>query len=230
MPSSYTLNQDFFKSWSSAMAYVLGYFAADGSMLINKRGSCFIEFTSTDRVLLERVQKATGSNHRISKRPIRHEKWKQSYRLQVGSKEWFGDLTALNFTQSKSHTLVFPAVPENYFGDFIRGYFDGDGCVYFNRVTFTKEKRVRWILMTLFTSGSKDFLDSLLRHLRIYGVRGGSLRKKERGYDLRFSHKDSLALYKLMYHTGLTTGLWLPRKQLLFEKALKTLYGNTFLE
>ncbi len=52
MPMHRTLNQDFFKTWSPEMAYVLGYFAADGSMIQNKRGGHFIEFTSTDAVLI----------------------------------------------------------------------------------------------------------------------------------------------------------------------------------
>lgn len=212
------------------MAYVLGYFSADGSMLRNKRGSCFIEFTSTDRILLELVCTASGSDHPITARPHRNLHWKTQYRLQIGSKEWFADLIRLGFTQGKSATLSFPEVPEAYLGDFIRGYFDGDGCVYFKRLKFSDRKEKRWILMSLFTSGSESFLTTLKGKLEPYGVRGGSLLNKARGFDLRFSHKDSLALYHLMYHTGLVTGFWLPRKQLLFQKALRTLYGSKFIE
>jgi len=62
------LDQDFFKKWSSEMSYVLGYFSADGAMLCNNRGAHYVEFTSTDRVLLEQVQKATDSTHKIKNR------------------------------------------------------------------------------------------------------------------------------------------------------------------
>lgn len=223
MPMSRTLNQDFFKKWSQEMAYVLGFFAADGSMLQNKRGSCFIEFTSTDNLLLEHIQKVCGSSHKISERPSRNNKWKQQYRLQIGSKEWFLDLTALGFTQHKSHTLMLPNIPDKYFGAFVRGYFDGDGCVYFKELEFADREKKRWILMTLFTSGSQDFLNELLVQLRPYGIQGGSLGKKERGMDLRFSHKDSLALYRLMYHTAPTSDLFLPRKREKLERAIKVL-------
>lgn len=128
MPIPCTLNQDFFKTWSSEMAYVLGFFAADGGMIQNQRGACFIEFTSTDRIVLEHVQRVTGSNHRISVRVRNNVKWKMSYRLQIGSKEWFSDLLRLGFTPNKSLILAFPDVPETCIGDFVRGYFDGDGC------------------------------------------------------------------------------------------------------
>jgi hypothetical protein len=55
---------------------------------------------------------------------------------------------------------------------------------------------------------------------------GGCIRKKKRGYDLSLSFRDSLALYRLMYNTGLDTGLYLPRKYTLFRKAIRTLYPN----
>jgi hypothetical protein len=42
MPIHKKVNQDFFKKWSPEMAYILGFFTADGSMAKNKRGAHFI--------------------------------------------------------------------------------------------------------------------------------------------------------------------------------------------
>lgn len=218
-----SLNRDFFKKWSPEMAYVLGYFAADGCMLRNKRGGYFIEFTSTDRILLERVQSVIGSNHRISIRLRENPKWKTAFRLQIGSKEWFEDLTALGFAANKSHTLAFPSVPEELLGNFVRGYFDGDGCVYFNKLKYHDRTYKRWILLTMFTSGSRGFLNSLLLRLRTHDVRGGNVLTKTRGFDIRFSHKDSLALYRLMYNTAQVSDLFLPRKREKLERAIQVL-------
>lgn len=208
------------------MAYVLGFFAADGSMLKNKRGGHFIEFNITDKVVLDFIRKAVSSSHKITKRPSRNLKWKAIYRIQIGSKEWFEDLSRLGLTQHKSNTLQFPEVPKRYIGDFVRGYFDGDGCVYFKKLKYADRKYKRWVALSLFTSGSNLFLESLWKVLKQHGVQGGSLKKKIRGFELVFSHKDSLALYTLMYHTALTTGLYLPRKYKLFTKAIKALYPN----
>lgn len=223
---SRNLNTDFFKKWTPEMAYVLGYFAADGSMLRNKRGGCFIEFTTTDRHMLRNLKRVTHAGQRIAERKIRNAKWKKQYRLQIGSKEWFNDLSKLGFTQAKSNTLRFPTMPSRYHGHFIRGYFDGDGCVYFKKLKFTDRRFKRSILMTLFTCGSKSFLASLWEILRQYGVIGGTIQQKRRGYELKFSHKDSVALYVLMYHTVLATDLYLPRKRKLLEKAIRILYPN----
>jgi intein-encoded DNA endonuclease-like protein len=225
MPAQKKLNHNFFKDWSPGMAYVLGYFAADGSMIKNKPGKYSVEFTSTDRILLSIVQRVTASQHRISKQE-RGGNTKPAYRIQIGSKEWVTDLESLGFSTRKSKTLSFPTIQKEYSGDFIRGYFDGDGCVYFKNLQFVGRKRKRWILMTLFTSGSSNFLESLHAHLLQEGVRGGSLKKKKRGFELVLSHKDSVALYKLMYHTISATGLYLPRKYILFKKALQTLYPS----
>lgn len=216
------LNQDFFKEWSPEMAYVLGFFAADGSMLLNNRGAHFIEFTITDRIVLEHIQRVTGSTHHIAERE-RGGNCKTAYRLQIGSKEWFEDLSRLGFTQNKSKRLPLPKIPKAYFGDFVRGYFDGDGCVYFNHLSFADRKKPRWILMTLFTSGCRPFLQSLWDGLKKHGICGGSIKNKARGFELAFSHKDSVALHRVMYHTGKNPELHLPRKRIKLENAIRDL-------
>lgn len=221
------LNQDFFKTWSPEMAYVLGFFAADGSMLQNSRGGHYIEFHTTDRILLNHIQKATQSDHKIAERPVRNVAWKPLYRLQIGSREWFSDLIELGFTQHKSNSLQFPAVPEDQLPHFVRGYFDGDGCVYFKQ-HFSKEKKKEiWVFTSLFTSGSRLFLEALHSHLKRQGISGGRIADKERGYELVFSRHDSLALYRFMYHTGQDPDLFLPRKREKLELAIEVLGLDT---
>lgn len=227
MSEKKALNQYFFKVWTPEMAYVLGFFAADGSMLINKRGGSYIEFNITDRIVLEHIQKVTNSSHKITTRngdKRGNPAWKQMYRLQIGSKEWFLDLLELGFTQHKSTTLHFPTVPLKHQGHFIRGYFDGDGCVYFKSHFAKDRNKERWVFQTLFTSGSREFLESLHLEIKRHGVKGGRIAIKSKGaYELVLSWMDSLALYRLMYHTDGVANLFLPRKREKFEKALQVL-------
>ena len=68
MPVFKDKNEDFFKKWSSEMAYVLGFFCADGSMITNKRGSHYLEYYITDKDLIFKIKKALGSNHKISEK------------------------------------------------------------------------------------------------------------------------------------------------------------------
>ena len=208
------------------MAYVLGFFAADGNMIRNKRGAHFISFKITDLCILEAMQKAMGSNHSIGTSNKVLEGQRAQYSLQLGSKKMFADLKKLDMTPVKSATLHLPAVPEKYVGHFVRGYFDGDGCVYFASLKFRARKNPKWVLQTIFTCGNKTFLAQLLTLLRRYGVRGGALRNKRRGYDLLLSQRDSLALYLLMYDTISAADIYLPRKYEKFRLAVETMYPN----
>lgn len=228
MPIQRSLNHEFFSQWNPDMAYVLGFFAADGSMLHNTRGACFIEFTITDLALLRDIRRTLESNHKITMR-TRTERTKPQYRLQIGSKKLFDDLRKIGFTQAKSKTMLLPPIPSLYFADFVRGYFDGDGCVYFKK-HFAKDRgKPRWVFNSRFTSGSKKFLMQL--HRRLAGItHKGAISTKMKGdvisgYELIFSHTDSLALFDFMYNND-SCRLYLKRKHRLFVKAVKTLYPS----
>ena len=90
------------------MAYVLGFFAADGTMIANNRGAHFIEFHVTDREILIKIRKVLRSNHKIAVRDRQNPKWKIGYRLQIGSNEMFSDLIKLGFVPNKSLVINFP--------------------------------------------------------------------------------------------------------------------------
>jgi len=99
--------------------------------------------------------------------------------------------------------------------------------VYLNRLSFADRKNPRWIVLTLFTSGSRSFLESLHLYFKKKGIKKGSISKKLRGYELKFSHADTLALYRLMYNTGQVSNLFLPRKREKLERAIHVLrLGN----
>jgi intein/homing endonuclease len=209
------------------MAYVLGFFAADGSMIQNKRGAHFIEFNITDLELLEDIKGALRSDHKISGRVRSGHNWKTLYRLQIGSKEMFRDLGRFGFSQDKSKKMRLPEIPNKYLGDFVRGYFDGDGCVYFGTHWARDRKKKRYVFSTRFTSGSKSFLEDLKRSLSEYVHSGFIVEKKRKsgelsGYELVFSNRDSFSLFELMYKNG-RAKLFLDRKYSIFNKAVNVL-------
>jgi len=147
------------------MAYVLGFFIADGCLTINPRNSHFIEFSSNDRDVLEKIKIVMESGHKIGCRKYNSSRLRDSYRLQIGSKEIFKDLVKLGFTVNKSKTVKLPKIPSKYFADFLRGYFDGDGCVsYSNYFRKQRNKYFKYIIV-MFTSGSEDFLVGLAKYI-----------------------------------------------------------------
>lgn len=215
------VNQDFFKKWTPEMAYVLGFFAADGYMTINNRGGRFWNIQITDKELLERIKEAVHSEHKIGVR-TRAGNENTIYRLQIGSKEMCKDLQKLGFNPRKTKSLAIPKVPRKYFSHFIRGYFDGDGNVW---VGFLNKKRITptRVLFAVFTSCSTEFLQALKQRLHAFGLEGGCLYQTKETYArLQFSIKDSLKLYELMYNRYAPIGaLFLERKKQVFEKYTK---------
>ena len=221
MPIFKKKNEDFFKKWSPEMAYILGFFTADGSMIKNKRGAHFIEFQITDRDLLIKIREALGSNHKITARK-RNKRWKTSYRLQVGSKEIFRDLIKLGITPNKSKSIGLPQVKPHYFSHFARGYFDGDGNVPISKYVSAETTAKKYTtILSGFVSGSKKFLKKLHIELKkLSNINGGILYFHDKGYRLSFSVKDSLALYHFLYKDT-KNDLFLLRKRKKFEKYFK---------
>jgi hypothetical protein len=73
-----------------------------------------------------------------------------------------------------------------------------------------------------FTSGSKLFLISLHENLKNMCMSGGFVIDKNGAYELAFSIKDSLALYRFMYN-NVPASIYMDRKYKKFNKALKAL-------
>jgi len=216
------VNKDFFKKWSPEMAYVLGFFAADGYMTLNKRGAHFWNIQITDKDILEGIKKAIQSEHKISVR-IRRQEEQIIYRLQIGSKEMCNDLLKLGFMPNKTESLAVPHVPKKYFPHFIRGYFDGDGNVWIGYV-HKKRKTMLRTIRTVFTSCSRIFLQSVREQLETFGVHKGVLSKgKGNYYRLTYSVNGSLKLSDFMYthKVPVPTGLFLERKRKKFREFIQ---------
>lgn len=193
----YFINQDYFKTWSRNMAYIFGFWCADGCIC---QGRIFdITLHKKDKYILKQIAKELQFEGNLYDYVDR-----QAARLNFSCVVIYNDLVALGGTENKSLILEFPEVPREYLADFIRGYFDGDGSVM--RI---KGGRIN----SAFTCGSKKFLDVLHQILREEaGVEGGSYDVSS--LSLRFGKKDSLKLRDFMYKDN--PELFLQRKKIKF--------------
>ena len=219
----YKFNKDFFKTWTPEMAYVLGFMYADGDIEDNRKSSRtqYTTFASTDKEILEAIKKVMNSSHNLNYRAAHNVTYKNGktyrskgiYRLRIGSKEMYEDLLKLGLTPRKSLTIEFPKnIPNQYLNHFIRGYFDGDGCVTIMRGRGKKDQPILKGIAIIFTSGSKIFLEELCK--RVHESSNFSIRNiysSSRAYSLKYPTSESVEFFKFLYGNK-KSDLFLKRK------------------
>ncbi|WP_342456714.1 LAGLIDADG family homing endonuclease [Bacillus methanolicus] len=84
----YKLNEDYFKTWSKNMAYILGFFIADGFISNDLQT---IGFAQKEKYILEQIRNELGSNQ-----PIFQNKQTGVYMLNLNSKIMKKDLMEID--------------------------------------------------------------------------------------------------------------------------------------
>ncbi|MBW3114520.1 endonuclease [Bacillus sp. MCCB 382] len=168
----YRVNEDYFKTWSNNMAYLLGFFAADG--YISSRNHTFC-FSQKDPDILEQIREELQSNHPLVMNNT------GVYTLIIGSKVMKYDLMNLHgMTSDKSNALQMPEIPEKYLSHFVRGYFDGDGNVTYEGYTVTFVGNSLAFLLSMKSvfdlRGFKTKLKLVRNHYRLFIVSRLSLK------------------------------------------------------
>lgn len=116
----YTVNENFFKSWSRESAWVYGWLITDGH--VNEK-SVDLTLQKSDSDVIDKVKAAlefSGNKYvRESKETLRiyNRKLAQSL-FDIGLP-----------TKSKTFNCTMPNIPSELMWDFIRGAFEGDGSV-----------------------------------------------------------------------------------------------------
>ena len=162
-------NAMFFKEWSPAMAWVLGYIYTDGNI---NRGR--VEIASMDRELLEKVRALITQHLSIKSARQSYDRNRRINRLRIQHKEMVDDLHKLGLEEEKSLVMVFPDVPENCMRHFIRGCWDGDGG-------FSDDGNRR--LSAHYTCGSEKFIKRIAVELFSAGIVRINLRSNSRETD-----------------------------------------------
>lgn len=127
----YTLNESFFeKIDSEEKAYVLGFTYADGNNKTQGSGLMFT-LSAEDAEILEKIKKALNSNAKIIITERMGYTLGNVAHIDFNSHKISKDLIDKGAPPNKTYKIVFPFfLSENLIPHFIRGYFDGDGCIW----------------------------------------------------------------------------------------------------
>jgi len=199
--------------WSPDFAYAIGLLTTDGSLSIDGR---HMNLTSKDRGLIEIFKTCLGLKNKIGRKMRKRGGEKRYFQLQFGDVYFYRFLLKLGLTPNKSKTLSEIYIPKQYFFDFLRGHFDGDG-------TFYSYWDPRWkssfMFYTVFTSASRSHILWLRRKIREQLSINGHITKdkKKTLYQLKYAKWESLKLLEKLY---VHSRVYLPRKYLKITKAL----------
>ncbi|MCD8500668.1 MAG: endonuclease [Bacillaceae bacterium] len=192
----YSLNENYFKTWSNNMAYILGFITADG---VIAKGQQVVSISQKEKAILEEIRKEVGSDQ-----PLYRNEHTGVYLLNLNCKVIKDALINIHgITPNKSFTVKFPKVPEEYLHHFIRGYFDGDGNIY-----------ERGFLVS-FVGGSYSFMNILLLLLRSKGF-DPILTSKDGYFRVYVSGRRTIQLFANWIYDN--KGLYLKRKYNRFQK------------
>lgn len=127
------VNEDYFKKWSSNMAYILGFIFADGGIVkVTYNGSSDkLGFgqNKKDIDILEKIKQEFSAEQTLSI-------GKKYVHFSIFSQVIVDDLKRLGVSYRKSFRKSrgkIPNIPQKYIRDFIRGIVDGDGSINFDK-------------------------------------------------------------------------------------------------
>eukprot|EP01084_Bolivina_argentea_P230574 388978_1 len=115
------------------MAYWLGFLFADGCVYgVGSTARINLNLKCTDYSHVEKFKEALQSSYRLALYTTNSSNCRATHSIYNSLLTM--DLIQLGCTPQKSLTLEWPKnIPEEYVHHFVRGYFDGDGCIHFRK-------------------------------------------------------------------------------------------------
>lgn len=126
----YTIDETYFNSIDTPdKAYILGLLYADGNA--NKKFSQItLKLQEKDKEILDKISLRLKTNkplHFYKKTQASHQ---NQYVLKITNKIIYQNLISFGIVPNKTFITKFPNISQELYSHFVRGYFDGDGCLH----------------------------------------------------------------------------------------------------
>lgn len=181
--------------WSADFAYAIGLLASDGCL----SGGRHIILVSKDIEQLQNFMKALNIAVPIGETKSGHND-NVSLRIQFSDVLFYQFLENIGLMSNKSKIIGKVKVPSQYFFDFLRGSFDGDGCTY---SYWDPRWKSSFMFYTTFVSASATHIswirDEIYKKLRVYGHLTGDGRRTV--FQLKYAKTDSEKVLNGMYYS-----------------------------
>lgn len=233
---SNTIQHNYFNEISTAeKAYIFGVYIADGYISISKNSSRFgISLNINDAELLIKIRNILSPLSKLYFKKARINaqgiKSNPMCELLISSKTICNKLSQYNCGKNKTNLLksIKNIIPKEYMFDFIRGYFDGDGCIVTNSVHkryLTKDgiSKIYNYTNISFSIISKDrlILEEVKEFLSTYISKVNLYQESRGNWLLTVNRKTEIKkLYSLLYYNN--SLLCLNRKYQKFKQIMET--------
>ncbi len=199
--------------WSANFAYAVGLIASDGCLSSDGR---HVTFVSKDLEQIKNFLSALDIDTKIGQ-TFSGYKRSLAYRVQLGDVLFCEHLRSIGILPAKSKTLGKLEIPDEYFFDFLRGVFDGDGTIY---SYWDKRWKSSFMFYISFASASKIFVEWLRLQINKHLECNGHMKKAQKSstYQLTYAKEESLRILRKIYASSRSISL--NRKKLKTKKIL----------
>lgn len=197
-------------------SYIFGLILSDGCISYDKhRNKYKLTISLIDKSVIEYIHDLWTPSKAIYE--YKPNGYKKSYTVVSTNKNDIDFLMKNGIMERKSciTSLCVDNVPFEFYGDFLRGLFDGDGSVYINKTI--SNNKIYYYINVSFTSGSLVLINELQQFLKTKFNIHSTINKDTRRntYYLYIRTKRGIkSLYNLMYSDG---GICLERKKKIFN-------------
>lgn len=183
-------------TWSSKLAYAVGLLAADGCVIDD---GMYVNFTSKDLDLAETFKDCVGTQVKIGRKGRGGDFADRYCVVQFKDVLFHAWLADIGIRPRKSHTIGPLAIPDEYFFDFFRGCWDGDGTIY---AYWDKRWRDSYMFYLGLASASKVFIEWVQATIfRLTGV-CGHISVSANLCQLRYAKREAHIVFDHMFYVA----------------------------
>jgi hypothetical protein len=216
---TYSLNENYFENIDTEdKAYWLGFLYADGCVYFKQNIKCVlrIKLKNTEKYHIDLFNKCLNSNHPIKSKKgyilKNNKKYNfESVEVSISNVKIVKDLINHGCMPNKTFKLEFPNLDEKLMKHFIRGYFDGDGCI-----CKRKDTNNSYCISII---GNENFTKSLQKYLckkfnsdKIYNYKNGNIKVVT-----IMNNKECIDFKNFIYENAT---IYLDRKKKIFEQII----------